>query len=439
MLNQLIEAKRGKLCEVFDYDVSGGLQNILKSLADVDRVHPFHTREGGLLIGTPDAWYENDGQGRRSKRIDKETGETTEYLWDCRDRLREVALPDGRRVLFTYDAFGRRVRKETVPAERRNIKAMTLLAFEKGADALPPICVVEYLWDGDALAGELDPMRGARFFVHEPGTVVPMLQQEQGEVFTYVNDHLGMPKELVDQDGRVAWAAAHSAWGKVVETWRDPKAKRAVETPFRLLGQYLDDETGLCYTRFRYFDPAVGRWLSQDPLGFAGGRNLFAFGGSPTFSVDPLGLTSTPPYVFRGTTAGYPGNPSLQRMGISPASTNSAVATVFATEASQYGPGVVQTASTSVDLAGVPIEQGNVLAEIEREVAVEVPPAEFEQRAGTTISVEDSRRILADMGIETPYHVTKRSLSSDVSGIPDMTPEQVEAYVKNAKACGGCG
>lgn len=126
-------------------------------------------------------------------------------------------------------------------------------------------------------------------------------------------------------------------------------------------------------------------------------------------------------------------------MGISPASTNPAVATVFATEASQYGPGVVQTASTSVDLAGVPIEQGNVLAEIEREVAVEVPPAEFEQRAGTTISVEDSRRILADMGIETPYHVTKRSLSSDVSGIPDMTPEQVEAYVKNAKACGGCG
>jgi RHS repeat-associated protein len=99
-----------------------------------------------------------------------------------------------------------------------------------------------------------------------------------------------MPKELVDQDGRVAWAAAHSAWGRVVETWRDPLAKRAVETPFRLLGQYLDDETGLCCTRFRYFDPEVGRWLSPDPLGFAGGRNLFAFDGSPTVRVDPLGL-----------------------------------------------------------------------------------------------------------------------------------------------------
>src|SRR6185437_6755790 len=180
VLDQLVEAKRGKLREVFDYDVTGGLHNILADLADVERVHPFYTQEGDLLIDTPDARYENDGQGRRSKRIAKGTGETTEYLWDCRDRLREVVLPDGRRVLFTYDAFGRRVRKERVPAERRDIKAMTRLAFEQGADALPPVEVVEYLWDGDLLAGEFDPLRGARFFVHEPDSLVPMLQEEGG-------------------------------------------------------------------------------------------------------------------------------------------------------------------------------------------------------------------------------------------------------------------
>jgi RHS repeat-associated protein len=295
VLGQLVEATRGKHREVFDYDVTGGLHNILKSLADVDRVHPFHTREGDLLIETPAAHYENDGQGRRTKRIDKATGEATEYVWDCRGRLREVRLPDRRRVLFTYDAFGRRVRKEVVPAERRDVARMVVLAFEKGVHALPPIGVIEYLWDGNALAGELDPMRGPRFFVHEPGTLIPMLQQEQGEVFTYINDHLGMPKELVDEDGRVAWAAAQSAWGCVVETWRDAQAKREVDTPFRLLGQYLDEETGLCYTRFRYFDPGVGRWLSPDPLGVAGGRNLFAFEGSPTADVDPWGLCTEAP------------------------------------------------------------------------------------------------------------------------------------------------
>jgi RHS repeat-associated protein len=294
-LGQLVEAARGKGSEVFDYDGSGGLFNVLRDLADVDRVHPFHTSEGDLLIDTPLASYENDEQGRRTRRMEKRTGDVTEYLWDCRDRLREVRLPDRRRVLFTYDAFGRRVRKQVVPAERRDIKKMILLAHEKGAAALPPISVVEYLWDGNVLAGELDPVRGARFFVHEPGTFEPMLHVEQGEVFTYVNDHLGMPKELVDGHGRVAWAADHSAWGRVLEAHGDPGAKASVSTPFRLLGQCIDEETGLCWTRFRFFDPEVGRWLSPDPLGVLGGRNLFAFDGSPVDDVDPWGLRRNSP------------------------------------------------------------------------------------------------------------------------------------------------
>src|SRR3954470_22929658 len=103
-----------------------------------------------------------------------------------------------------------------------------------------------------------------------------------------------MPKELNDPAGMVAWAAAHSAWGKVVETYGNPLSElnrgRKVSSPFRLLGQYADEETGLCYTRFRYFDPEVGRWCSPDPIGIAGGPNLYAFDGSPTSRVDPLGL-----------------------------------------------------------------------------------------------------------------------------------------------------
>jgi RHS repeat-associated protein len=65
-----------------------------------------------------------------------------------------------------------------------------------------------------------------------------------------------------------------------------------VESPFRLLGQYADDETGLCYTRFRFFDPETGGWCSPDPLGIRGGPGLFRFDGSPTNQIDPLGLSS---------------------------------------------------------------------------------------------------------------------------------------------------
>ncbi len=147
-------------------------------------------------------------------------------------------------------------------------------------------------WPRDG--GRARLFRGARTFVHAPDSLVVLLQQEQKEIFTYVNDHLGMPKEIISASGHVAWSASHSTWGKVLDTYRDPldeqRRGRKIDTPFRLLGQYADDETGLTCTRFRYFDPDVGRWCSPDPLGLAGGRNLFAFNGSPTLVVDPLGL-----------------------------------------------------------------------------------------------------------------------------------------------------
>lgn len=60
--------------------------------------------------------------------------------------------------------------------------------------------------------------------------------------------------------------------------------------PIRFQGQYFDAETGLHYNRFRYYDPDVGRFISQDPIGLAGGDNLYAYAPNPTGWVDPLGL-----------------------------------------------------------------------------------------------------------------------------------------------------
>ncbi|HHH28655.1 MAG TPA: hypothetical protein ENK57_09980, partial [Polyangiaceae bacterium] len=93
---------------------------------------------------------------------------------------------------------------------------------------------------------------------------------------------------------------AHSAWGRVTEVQRDAGAAD-VSSPFRLLGQYADDETGLCYVRFRYFDAEAGRWCSPDPLGIEGGENLLAFTGIVTVDVDPFGLVC--PNKRKGITA----------------------------------------------------------------------------------------------------------------------------------------
>ncbi|HZF52539.1 MAG TPA: DUF6531 domain-containing protein [Polyangiaceae bacterium] len=317
-VDQLVEAGRGATREVFAYDAAGSLVAALEGLrrseepwseGGVRPDEPWEIAPGNLLTRTKGAKYTYDKRGRRAVKLELGggggEGRATTYQWDVRDRLREVRLPDGTRVLMQYDALGRRVRKDVVPPGR-------------GAR------ITAYLWDGDELAAESDTERGLRIFVHAPGTFVPLLQQERGEVFTYVNDHLGTPKELIDPAGMVAWSAAHSAWGKVVETRADAIGEqnrgRKVDSPFRLLGQVADEETGLCFTRFRCFDPEVGRWLSPDPLGFAGGKDLFGFDGSPTGMVDPLGLSGGNPHGGDGTggpkTASGKPLPDLSKLGL---------------------------------------------------------------------------------------------------------------------------
>jgi RHS repeat-associated protein len=287
IVDRLIEARRGAHREVFEYDAAGSIQRMLEGLnAQAQSALAWEIQPGNIVTRTGRAKYRYDKRGRRTAKIEHLASGAepsrdgiTEYVWDCRDRLRAVKLPDGTRLAMTYDAFGRRVRKQVIRAS----------SAEKPR-------TVDFVWDGDALAADIDSERGVRCFVHEPGTLIPLLQQERREVFTYVNDHLGMPKELIDPAGMVAWSAAHSAWGKVTDTYSDPRSElnrgRKVESPFRLLGQVADKETGLCWTRFRCFDPEIGCWCSPDPLGVEGGLNLFAFDGAPTLVVDPLGLAT---------------------------------------------------------------------------------------------------------------------------------------------------
>ncbi|MBI0521000.1 RHS repeat-associated core domain-containing protein, partial [Pectobacterium parmentieri] len=61
----------------------------------------------------------------------------------------------------------------------------------------------------------------------------------------------------------------------------------------RYAGQYADEETGLHYNLFRYYDPVVGRFTTQDPIGLAGGINLYQYAPNPLGWVEPLGLKCT--------------------------------------------------------------------------------------------------------------------------------------------------
>ena len=61
--------------------------------------------------------------------------------------------------------------------------------------------------------------------------------------------------------------------------------------PFRYQGQYADIETELYYNRFRYYDPEIGQYITQDPIGLEGGNpTLYSYVSNPNWWVDPLGL-----------------------------------------------------------------------------------------------------------------------------------------------------
>lgn len=281
-LGELVAA-RNNARELFDYDAAGSVERQVSSL--FQDASTWAIRQGNVLVRTGTHEYSYDERHRRVAKRVGATGATTAYLWDCRDRLREIRLPDGGRVSYTYDAFGRRVRKETLQPPA---------ALDQRSTAVATARTTRYQWDGFVLAAEVDSDRGRRVFVHAPSSFVPVLQQEQGEVFTYVVDGMGTPRELVDSEGRVAWSAHYSAWGLVDGEQADPQSKFAgrVSSPLRFQGQYFDEESGLSYNWHRYFDPAVARWLSPDPLGIYGGSNAFAFDIAPTVGADPMGLAS---------------------------------------------------------------------------------------------------------------------------------------------------
>ncbi|WP_155651243.1 polymorphic toxin type 47 domain-containing protein, partial [Burkholderia stagnalis] len=92
--------------------------------------------------------------------------------------------------------------------------------------------------------------------------------------------------------GEIAWSARYKAWGEAREVIGEAARKAGIENPLRFAGQYFDRETGLHYNRYRYYDPGSGRFVSKDPIGLAGGINVYQYAPNPISWIDPLGLAT---------------------------------------------------------------------------------------------------------------------------------------------------
>ena len=101
--------------------------------------------------------------------------------------------------------------------------------------------------------------------------------------YFYHCNHLGLPEVLTNQGGEAVWAASYDAWGNVKEE-HNPNG---LNQPIRLPGQYHDKETNLYYNRHRYYDPKLGNYINQDPIGLASGEpNLTMYPRNPVQGMD---------------------------------------------------------------------------------------------------------------------------------------------------------
>ncbi len=92
--------------------------------------------------------------------------------------------------------------------------------------------------------------------------------------------------QLVAANGDIQWQDQPDDWVAVKHV------RSTTEQPIRFQGQWHDEESGLYYNRYRYYDPQQRRYVSQDPIGLRDGTNLYGYVANPVGAVDPLGLFS---------------------------------------------------------------------------------------------------------------------------------------------------
>jgi RHS repeat-associated protein len=115
----------------------------------------------------------------------------------------------------------------------------------------------------------------------------PEGEQIAGNNYYSTFDRLGSVQEMTDASGNIRAQYDYDPYGNQTKLSGDLTAD------FGFAGYYNHANSGLYLTVFRAYDPDAGRWLSRDPIGEAGGVNLYGYvGDDPPNLIDPLGLIS---------------------------------------------------------------------------------------------------------------------------------------------------
>nr|WP_242457321.1 RHS repeat-associated core domain-containing protein [Escherichia sp. 93.1447] len=276
--------------ELYDYDRAGWLRSHAPAQGVQER---FHWDKAGNPVNEYEtvadnrvrAWgkyrYEYDEWGQVILRGEGRSEKT--LAWDADGHLLRVISGD-RTTHYRYDALGRRTHKVTRTDMQDRAENET-----------------HFLWQGTRLLEERTGESRKTYIYGDARSPVPVACAERRagreEIYHYQTDPSLRIRTVTDETGKVVWDGCWQAWGRMQADLSGPGG---FEQNLRLAGQYYDRESGLHYNLFRYYDPDVpGRFLSSDPIGLAGGINLYRYAPNALGWIDPLGLIK----VFRNLRA----------------------------------------------------------------------------------------------------------------------------------------
>jgi RHS repeat-associated protein len=209
------------------------------------------------LTSTDSALYGYDNEGQLAS---KQEGGTTSYSFDKAYRLTGI----GNTESFSYDGAGNRLR-----------------AVRNGVET-------RYIHDaGGNLLAEADSSNTiTRYYVHGAGLLAAITPAD--DLYCYHYDGVGNTVAITDSSGTVVNSYDYSPFGMILAE------NESFAQPFKFVGKLgvMAESNGFYYMRARYYDPVIGRFISEDPLGFDGGDvNLYVYGSNnPLLVVDPWGL-----------------------------------------------------------------------------------------------------------------------------------------------------
>ncbi len=209
------------------------------------------------LTSTAGANYHSDANGSMTRKFEW-GGKRWTYFWDHENRLAR-ATNHKKTVRYIYDALGRRIQRY-IAGGKENTKFIY-----DGSDVLVDDnagTLTKYL-NGEGIDNKLRQSMGSN-----PGY--------------FLSDHLGSTNGLVDSSGNINSQTAYDSFGNQTSN---------LNTRYGFTGRERDDLTGLMYYRARFYDPNLGRFISEDPIGFGGGDvNWYGYvKNNPLFYKDPMG------------------------------------------------------------------------------------------------------------------------------------------------------